>query len=85
VTTASAQPDAGPSLSEQDLDAIKALESKLMTSASEPPAVTEPVREVPLRQLTTTELESTSDQIKEKKAFGADEDDFYPTERKAHP
>jgi hypothetical protein len=90
VRSTSAPAATRPGMTEQDLAAVARLESELESKlgagdgqAAPPPGA--PAAE-PVRKLTATQLEAiAAQQAAEQKEFGADEDDFYPTERHTHP
>ena len=91
LSAADATPEAvrhGPS--QQDLDRLNAmtdaLEKKLQASAVSRSDIAAPAATpVPIRKLDATAVEVAAQHDSDSKEFGADKDDFYPTERHTHP
>jgi hypothetical protein len=81
-----------PQVSQAEIDRVKQmgdeLEAKLKADADERGAVAPPppkAAEGPVRQLRATKSDASQvEEQKDDRTFGADADDFYPTERKVH-
>jgi hypothetical protein len=91
VKATSTEAQRAPLVTEDDLAKVEQLDAKLEAQLMENapsgalPAPGSTSSQTPVKQLTATKLELTAvEQAKEQKDFGADKDDYYPTERHAH-